>query len=84
MSCIVEWMEIFRDDTADKMGQGGYPLDAYGFTTFAINSPYFIAKNITFTVSLIVFRLIVTCCSFFLCKLLTYYLENYLSDSSLG
>ncbi|KAF2290827.1 hypothetical protein GH714_015671 [Hevea brasiliensis] len=40
---IIEW-----DDTADKMGHGGHPLGTYGSPTFAINSPYFIAKNITF------------------------------------
>ncbi|KDP46694.1 hypothetical protein JCGZ_06482 [Jatropha curcas] len=40
---IIEW-----DDTADKMGQGGHRLGTYGSATFAINSPYFIAKNITF------------------------------------
>ncbi|EEF30860.1 Pectinesterase-2 precursor, putative [Ricinus communis] len=39
----IEW-----DDTADKQGQGGHLLGTYGSATFAINSPYFIAKNITF------------------------------------
>ena len=43
---VIEW-----DDTADKMGQNGRPLGTYGSATFAINSPYFIAKNITFKVS---------------------------------
>ncbi|KAG8659999.1 hypothetical protein MANES_02G101400v8 [Manihot esculenta] len=40
---IIEW-----DDTADKMGQGGHQLGTFGSATFAVNSPYFIAKNITF------------------------------------
>ncbi|KAL1133893.1 hypothetical protein V6Z11_A12G069800 [Gossypium hirsutum] len=40
---VIEW-----DDTADKMGQSGHSLGTYGSATFAINSPYFIAKNITF------------------------------------
>ncbi|XP_050228469.1 probable pectinesterase 53 [Mercurialis annua] len=40
---IIEW-----DDTADKPGQGGHRLGTYGSATFAVNSPYFIAKNITF------------------------------------
>lgn len=43
---IIEW-----DDTADKMGQGGHQLGTFGSATFAVNSPYFIAKNITFKVS---------------------------------
>ncbi|KAL2906776.1 putative pectinesterase 53 [Bienertia sinuspersici] len=40
---IIEW-----DDTADKLGKNGQPLGTYGSATFAVNSPYFIAKNITF------------------------------------
>ncbi|KAA8531951.1 hypothetical protein F0562_006907 [Nyssa sinensis] len=40
---IIEW-----DDTADRMGQNGQPLGTFASATFAINSPYFIAKNITF------------------------------------
>ncbi|KAJ8443630.1 hypothetical protein Cgig2_019612 [Carnegiea gigantea] len=40
---IIEW-----DDTADRLGQSGQPLGTYGSATFAVNSPYFIAKNITF------------------------------------
>ena len=43
---IIEW-----DDTADRLGQSGQPLGTYGSATFAVNSPYFIAKNITFQVS---------------------------------
>lgn len=42
---VIEW-----DDTADRMGQSGRPLGTYGSATFAVNSPYFIAKNITFKV----------------------------------
>lgn len=44
---IIEW-----DDTADRMGQSGHPLGTFASATFAVNSPYFIAKNITFKVSL--------------------------------
>ncbi|KAK2657054.1 hypothetical protein Ddye_010106 [Dipteronia dyeriana] len=40
---IVEW-----DDTADRTGQSGRKLGTYASATFAVNSPYFIAKNITF------------------------------------
>ncbi|XP_039044342.1 probable pectinesterase 53 [Hibiscus syriacus] len=40
---VIEW-----DDTADKMGQSDHSLGIYDSATFAINSPYFIAKNITF------------------------------------
>ncbi|XP_021718122.1 probable pectinesterase 53 isoform X1 [Chenopodium quinoa] len=40
---IIEW-----DDTADRLGQSRQPLGTYGSATFAVNSPYFIAKNITF------------------------------------
>ncbi|KAL5752534.1 hypothetical protein ACOSQ2_023041 [Xanthoceras sorbifolium] len=40
---VIEW-----DDTADRMGQSGRQLGTYGSATFAVNSPYFIAKNITF------------------------------------
>lgn len=43
---VIEW-----DDTADKKGQSGHSLGTYGSATVAINSPYFIAKNITFKVS---------------------------------
>lgn len=42
---IIEW-----DDTADRKGQSGRPLGTYGSATFAVNSPYFIATNITFKV----------------------------------
>ncbi|PON99512.1 Pectinesterase, Tyr active site [Trema orientale] len=40
---IIEW-----DDTADRLGQSGQPLGTFGSATFAVNSPYFIAKNVTF------------------------------------
>ncbi|CAK9157053.1 unnamed protein product [Ilex paraguariensis] len=40
---IIQW-----DDTADRIGQNGQPLGTYASATFAVNSPYFIAKNITF------------------------------------
>lgn len=43
---IIEW-----DDTADRLGQSGQPLGTYGSATFAVNSPFFVAKNITFKVS---------------------------------
>ncbi|CAA0838618.1 Probable pectinesterase 53 [Striga hermonthica] len=40
---VVEW-----GDTAQTKGPRGLPLGTYGSATFAVNSPYFIAKNITF------------------------------------
>ncbi|XP_047308610.1 probable pectinesterase 53 [Impatiens glandulifera] len=40
---IIEW-----GDTAQTLGPKGQPLSTYGSATFAVNSPYFIAKNITF------------------------------------
>ena len=43
---IIEW-----DDTAGRLGQSGRPLGTFGSATFAVNSPYFIAKNVTFKVS---------------------------------
>uniref|UniRef100_A0A6M2EK10 Pectinesterase n=1 Tax=Populus davidiana TaxID=266767 RepID=A0A6M2EK10_9ROSI len=39
---IIEW-----DDTADRM-ENGRPLGTFDSATFAVNSPYFIAKDITF------------------------------------
>ena len=42
---IVEW-----NDTADRLGESGQPLGTFGSATFAVNSPYFIAKNVTFKV----------------------------------
>lgn len=43
---IIRW-----DDTADKIGPNKQPLGTYGSATFAVNAPYFIAKNITFKVA---------------------------------
>jgi pectinesterase len=42
---IVQW-----GDTAQTPGPRGNPMGTYGSATFAVNSPYFIAKNITFQV----------------------------------
>ncbi|XP_057499602.1 probable pectinesterase 53 isoform X1 [Actinidia eriantha] len=43
---VIEW-----DDTADRRGKDGKPLGTYASATVAVNSPYFIAKNIAFKVS---------------------------------
>lgn len=43
---IVQW-----GDTAQTRGPNGQPLGTFGSATFAVNAPYFIAKNITFKVS---------------------------------
>ncbi|XP_022960662.1 probable pectinesterase 53 isoform X2 [Cucurbita moschata] len=40
---IVQW-----GDTAQTPGPKGQPMGTYNSATFAVNSPYFIAKNITF------------------------------------
>ncbi|KAJ8444480.1 hypothetical protein Cgig2_024044 [Carnegiea gigantea] len=40
---IVQW-----GDTAQTKGPRGLPLGTFNSATFAVNSPYFIAKNITF------------------------------------
>lgn len=40
---IVQW-----GDTAKTPGPRGQPMGTYSSATFAVNSPYFIAKNITF------------------------------------
>ncbi|XP_050269494.1 probable pectinesterase 53 [Quercus robur] len=40
---IVQW-----GDTAQTPGPRGKPMGTYASATFAVNSPYFIAKNITF------------------------------------
>ncbi|CDP03246.1 unnamed protein product [Coffea canephora] len=40
---IVQW-----GDTAQTPGAKGQPLGTFASATFAVNSPYFIAKNITF------------------------------------
>ena len=42
---IVQW-----GDTAQTPGAKGQPLGTFASATFAVNSPYFIAKNITFKV----------------------------------
>lgn len=42
---VVQW-----GDTAQTLGPTGRPLGTYGSATFAVNSPYFIARNITFKV----------------------------------
>jgi pectinesterase len=42
---IVQW-----GDTAQTPGAKGLPMGTYSSATFAVNSPYFIAKNITFKV----------------------------------
>lgn len=42
---IIEW-----NDTADRMGKSGRQLGTFGSATFAVNSPFFIAKHITFKV----------------------------------
>ena len=43
---IVQW-----GDTAKTVGPNGKPLGTFNSATFAVNSPYFMAKNITFKVS---------------------------------
>ena len=50
---IVEW-----GDTAQTLGPKGQPLGTYGSATFAVNSLYFIAKNITFKVQYSFSRLV--------------------------
>ncbi|KAF8407116.1 hypothetical protein HHK36_006241 [Tetracentron sinense] len=40
---IVQW-----GDTAQTIGSKGQPIGTFNSATFAVNSPYFIAKNITF------------------------------------
>ncbi|GMH18052.1 hypothetical protein Nepgr_019893 [Nepenthes gracilis] len=40
---VVQW-----GDTAQTVGSRGLPLGTFNSATFAVNSPYFIAKNITF------------------------------------
>lgn len=42
-STIIQW-----SDTAGTLGPNGRPLGTYNSATVAVNSPYFIAKNITF------------------------------------
>ncbi|CDP01931.1 unnamed protein product [Coffea canephora] len=40
---IIQW-----NDTAEEKGPNGQPLGTYASATFAVNAPYFIAKDITF------------------------------------
>lgn len=40
---VVQW-----GDTAQTIGARGQPIGTFSSATFAVNSPYFIAKNITF------------------------------------
>nr|XP_027074283.1 probable pectinesterase 53 isoform X2 [Coffea arabica]XP_027078055.1 probable pectinesterase 53 isoform X2 [Coffea arabica] len=40
---IIQW-----NDTAEGKGPNGQPLGTYASATFAVNAPYFIAKDITF------------------------------------
>ncbi|KAF3788738.1 putative pectinesterase 53 [Nymphaea thermarum] len=40
---VVEW-----GDTAQTLGSNGHPIGTFNSATFAVNSPYFVAKNITF------------------------------------
>ncbi|XP_066368211.1 probable pectinesterase 53 isoform X2 [Miscanthus floridulus] len=40
---VVQW-----GDTADTAGSGGRPMGTFGSATFAVNSMFFVAKNITF------------------------------------
>lgn len=42
---VVQW-----GDTAQTPGTRGLPLRTFNSATFAVNSPYFVAKNITFKV----------------------------------
>lgn len=42
---IVQW-----GDTAQTLGPKGQPIGTFNSASFAVNSPYFIAKNITFKV----------------------------------
>lgn len=60
---IIQW-----DDTADKKGPNGQPLGTYASATFAVNAPYFIARDITFKVSFISSIMCTTCA-----KLISFY-----------
>jgi pectinesterase len=44
---VVQW-----GDTAETVGSFGRPLGTFGSATFAVNSAFFVAKNITFKVGL--------------------------------
>lgn len=50
---IIEW-----SDTADHMGDNGRPIGTFGSATFAVNSPFFVARNITFKVTFLPFKYI--------------------------
>jgi pectinesterase len=43
---VVQW-----GDTAETVGSLGRPVGTFGSATFAVNSAFFVAKNITFKVS---------------------------------
>jgi len=43
---VVQW-----GDTAETVGSLGRPMGTFGSATFAVNSMFFVAKNITFKVS---------------------------------
>ena len=43
---VVQW-----GDTAETAGSLGRPMGTFGSATFAVNSMFFVAKNITFKVS---------------------------------
>lgn len=45
---VVQW-----GDTAQTLGPNGRPLGTFSSATFAINSPYFMARNITFQVNIL-------------------------------
>jgi pectinesterase len=45
---VVQW-----GDTAETVGSLGRPMGTFGSATFAVNSMFFVAKNITFKVSLV-------------------------------
>ena len=55
---IVQW-----GDTAQTPGPKGQPIGTFASATFAVNSPYFLAKNITFKVMtcLVMFLVFVFC-----------------------
>lgn len=44
---VVQW-----GDTAQTLGPRGQPIGTFNSATFAVNSPYFIATNITFKVKI--------------------------------
>lgn len=46
----VEW-----GDTAQTPDSRGFPMGTFNSASFAVNSPFFVAKNITFKVNLLPF-----------------------------